>query len=65
MLKNYLKTAWRNLQKNKVTSIINILGLAIGIGASLLRKLQKLKQLIMTGTNKTSLSMTELWLWQQ
>ncbi|HEY0298627.1 MAG TPA: FtsX-like permease family protein [Arachidicoccus sp.] len=36
MIKNYFKTAWRNLQKNKATSIINIVGLAIGIGASLI-----------------------------
>src|SRR5688572_21536399 len=31
MLKNYLKTAWRNLMKNKAFSFINILGLTIGI----------------------------------
>ena len=31
MLKNYLKIAWRNLMKNKVFSLINILGLTIGI----------------------------------
>ncbi len=31
MLKNYFKTAWRNLMKNKVFSFINILGLTIGI----------------------------------
>src|SRR4051812_16335132 len=31
MIKNYLKTAWRNLSKNKVFSFINILGLTIGI----------------------------------
>lgn len=31
MLKNYIKTAWRNLRKNKVFSIINISGLTIGI----------------------------------
>jgi len=31
MLKNYLKIAWRNLIHNKVYSLINILGLAIGI----------------------------------
>jgi putative ABC transport system permease protein len=33
MLKNYFKTAWRNLWKNKVYSIINIAGLAIGMAA--------------------------------
>jgi len=31
MIKNYLKTAWRNLWKNKNFSLINILGLTIGI----------------------------------
>ncbi|MEO6673801.1 MAG: ABC transporter permease [Ginsengibacter sp.] len=31
MLKNYFKTAWRNLMKNKVFSFINILGLTLGI----------------------------------
>src|SRR5258705_12802063 len=31
MIKNYFKTAWRNLTKNKVFSLINILGLTIGI----------------------------------
>ncbi|RYY23143.1 MAG: ABC transporter permease [Chitinophagaceae bacterium] len=31
MFKNYLKIAWRNLNKNRAFSIINILGLTIGI----------------------------------
>jgi putative ABC transport system permease protein len=31
MIRNYLKTAWRNLMKNKAFSLINILGLTIGI----------------------------------
>src|ERR1700754_1008355 len=35
MLKNYLKTAWRNLMKNKIFSLINIAGLSIGISAAL------------------------------
>lgn len=33
MFRNYLKTAWRNLWKNKTFSTINILGLAIGMAA--------------------------------
>ncbi|MCG2612914.1 ABC transporter permease [Terrimonas sp. NA20] len=36
MLKNYFKIAWRNLWKNKSFSLINILGLALGIASSLL-----------------------------
>jgi putative ABC transport system permease protein len=36
MLKNYFTIAWRNLQKNKIYSFINIGGLAIGMSATLL-----------------------------
>lgn len=36
MLKNYFKTAWRNLLKSKTFSAINIFGLAIGVAAFLL-----------------------------
>lgn len=36
MLKNYLKTAWRNLKKNKVYSFINIFGLSAGLACCML-----------------------------
>jgi len=36
MIKNYFKTAWRNLVKNKVHSFINLAGLSVGMAASLL-----------------------------
>src|SRR5690349_5884378 len=36
MLKNYFKTALRNLWKNKAFSLINIMGLALGLACSLL-----------------------------
>jgi putative ABC transport system permease protein len=36
MIKNYLLIAWRNLLKHKVFSLINILGLSIGIAACLI-----------------------------
>ena len=36
MFKNYFKTAWRNLTKNKTFSFINIAGLSIGMAACLL-----------------------------
>jgi putative ABC transport system permease protein len=36
MIKNYLKTAFRNLMKNKTFSLINIAGLSIGMAACLL-----------------------------
>ena len=35
MFRSYFKTAWRNLWKNKVYSIINIAGLATGMAASI------------------------------
>lgn len=36
MIKNYFKTAFRNLQRNKSYALINTLGLAVGISACLL-----------------------------
>ncbi len=36
MIKNYFKTAWRNLWKNKVYTSINITGLAIGLASCML-----------------------------
>src|SRR5476649_2214553 len=36
MIKNYLKISWRNLIKNKVSSLINIGGLAVGMAVVIL-----------------------------
>ncbi len=36
MIKNYLKIAWRNILRNKVSSMINIGGLAVGMAAAML-----------------------------
>jgi putative ABC transport system permease protein len=36
MLKNYLKSAWRSLWKNKSTNGINIIGLSVGMTAAVL-----------------------------
>lgn len=36
MLRNYLKIAWRNLERNKTYSFINISGLAIGLAVCML-----------------------------
>src|ERR1700676_4645966 len=36
MIKNYLKTAFRNLQRNKSYATVNIFGLAVGVAACLL-----------------------------
>ncbi|MBK1442377.1 ABC transporter permease [Parapedobacter sp. ISTM3] len=36
MIKNYIKIAWRNLQKSKGYSVLNIGGLALGMAAAML-----------------------------
>jgi putative ABC transport system permease protein len=36
MIRNYLKTAWRNLSQNKITSLISVAGLAVGMCCFLL-----------------------------
>src|SRR5215203_119196 len=36
MLRNYFKTAWRNLWRNKLYSLINIKGLTVGLGVGIL-----------------------------
>ncbi len=36
MFKNYFKTAWRSIWKNKTTSLINIAGLSVGMTAAIL-----------------------------
>lgn len=33
MIKNYLKIAWRNLFKNRISSLINLVGLTLGLSA--------------------------------
>ena len=35
MIKNYIKMAWRNIVKNKVSSIINIGGLSVGLATAI------------------------------
>jgi len=36
MIKNYIKTAWRNLLKSKLYSFINLGGLTIGLAVGIL-----------------------------
>ena len=54
MFTNYLKTAWRNLLKNKVFSFINILGLAIGLSCFLLISMYVLDELSFDKYNEKS-----------
>src|SRR4029078_4877538 len=39
MIKNYFKVSWRNLTRSKVSSVINITGLAVGITVAVLNGL--------------------------
>ena len=52
MIRNYLKVAWRNLVKNKTFSLINIVGLAIGLSCFLLIALYVLNELSYDRFNK-------------
>ncbi len=36
MIKNYFKTAWRNILKNKFYTAINVIGLTVGLTVGLL-----------------------------
>ncbi len=45
MFKNYLKTAWRSIRNSKVYSILNLLGLAIGLSCFLLISLYVIDEL--------------------
>jgi ABC-type antimicrobial peptide transport system permease subunit len=36
MLRNYFKTAWRNILRNKTTSFINLFGLSVGMTAAVM-----------------------------
>jgi len=51
MLKNYFKVAIRNLKKDKIFSLINIIGLSLGLACSLLIVLWVHSELNMNGFN--------------
>jgi ABC-type antimicrobial peptide transport system permease subunit len=57
MFKNYLKTAYRNLWKNKAFSLINIMGLALGLACSLLIMLWVSEEYKMDAFHKNGLQL--------
>ena len=54
MFKNYFKTAWRNLLKNKIFSAVNIIGLTIGLTSFLLIALYVFDELTFDSFHKNA-----------
>ncbi|MEX6687131.1 ABC transporter permease [Danxiaibacter flavus] len=54
MLRNYIKTAWRNLVKNKFYSLVNIFGLTAGLAVGILILLWVQYELSFDGFHKQS-----------
>jgi ABC-type antimicrobial peptide transport system permease subunit len=76
MFRNYFKTAFRNLWKNKFTSSINLLGLSVGMTAAVFIFLwvqnevsfdnyHPGKENIYRITNNVQISSTETWVWER
>jgi ABC-type antimicrobial peptide transport system permease subunit len=75
MIKNYIKIAWRSLWKHPKTTTINLVGLTIGIAASVLITLWVKNEVSFdnyhkNATNiyriktKLTISPTETWIWE-
>src|SRR6476469_6213326 len=54
MFRNYFKTAWRNMMKNKIFSFINIVGLTVGLTSFLLIALYIFDELTFDRFNKNA-----------
>jgi putative ABC transport system permease protein len=52
MFKNYFKTAWRSLWKNKFYSLVNISGLAVGLATGIMLLMWVQKELSYDKLNK-------------
>lgn len=75
MIKNYFKTAFRNIWKNKLTSVINFIGLSAGMTAAVFIFLwvqnemsfdsyQPDKEYIYRITNSIQVNKDEAWVWE-
>jgi predicted permease len=65
MLRNYLKIAFRNLQRNTIYSFINIAGLAIGIACSILIMLWVWDEVSYDRFHKNADRLGQLWIHNQ
>ena len=63
MFRNYLKTAWRNLLKNKFYSAINIAGLTLGLAVGILVLLWVQDELSFDSSYKKAKDIYRLELW--
>src|SRR5271165_1108788 len=60
MIRNYIKTAWRNLLKNKFYSLINIAGLTAGLAIGILILLWVQDELSFDGFHKQTANIYRL-----
>lgn len=63
MIRNYIKTAWRNLLKNKFYSVINIAGLTLGLAIGILILLWVQDELSFDSFHKQADNIYRLELW--
>jgi len=63
MIRNYIKTAWRNLIKNKFYSIINIVGLTAGLAIGILILFWVQDEFSFDGFHKDAKNIYRLELW--
>ena len=61
MIRNYFKIAWRNIQKNKVYSFINIFGLAVGMAVALIIGLWILEEMSYDSNFKNSDKLAQVY----
>ena len=61
MLKNYLKTAWRNLLRNKAHTAINLSGLSVGLTCGLLILLWLQSELAVDGYHANGVRIYKLY----
>ncbi|GAB3343788.1 ABC transporter permease [Marivirga atlantica] len=54
MLKNYLKIAWRNIRKHKLYSVINVVGLSVGVACTLIISLFVIQEMSYDSFHKNS-----------
>ncbi len=65
MFRNYLKTAWRNLFRQKMLAIINVAGLSVGIACFSLFALYALNEFNYDNFHKNKNNIYRVYVWSQ